>query len=150
LCSSFSKSIGLSGYRIGYVATKNKDLYSNLKIRSLYKYNSISTPAQEIISELFVNGKEQIENYKNKTQQHIEKNINFLVENDLLFDDYTDVPVGPFAIIKRDYNTLLENDISSVPLNKFTLNATENDFNLVRISVAVDSEKFIEYIKKII
>jgi aspartate/methionine/tyrosine aminotransferase len=50
--SSFSKSIGLSGYRVGYIATKNEQLYQTLRIRSLYKYNSISTLPQHIINEL--------------------------------------------------------------------------------------------------
>lgn len=147
---SFSKSVGLSGYRIGYVATTNKELYSHLRIRSLYKYNSISTVAQQIILNLLTSGTTQIEQYKKETLKHIKKNIDFLLENNLLFDSYTNTPVGPFAIIKRDYDTLMKNNISSVPLNKFVMKPTNEDNKLSRISVAVSSEGFINCMAKII
>lgn len=147
---SFSKSVGLSGYRIGYVATKNKELYTDLRIRSLYKYNSISTVAQQIILDLLTEGTTQIEQYKQETIQHIKKNIDFLLENNLLFDNYTKTPVGPFAIIKRDYDTLMKYNISSVPLNKFVLKPSIEDNKLSRISVAVRSEGFIEGMRRIV
>ncbi len=54
ILSSFSKSIGLSGFRVGYVATKNESLYDTMHIRSLYKYNSISNIPQYVINSLLV------------------------------------------------------------------------------------------------
>lgn len=150
VCCSFSKSVGLSGYRIGYVATTNNDLYSNLHIRSLYKYNSITTVAQQVILNLLTSGMNQIENYKQETLFHIKKNIDFLAKHNLLFDKYTSIPVGPFAIIKRDYDTLMLNDISSVPLNKFVMKPSEEDNKLSRISVAVHSHGFCENMAKIV
>lgn len=147
---SFSKSVGLSGYRVGYVATTNKDLYSNLRIRSLYKYNSISTVAQQVILNLITAGMNHVEQYKQETLIHIKKNIDFLVKHDLLFDKYPSIPVGPFAIIKRDYDYLLENNISSVPLDKFVMKKTPEDSKLSRISVAVNSNHFCENMVRII
>ena len=76
--SSFSKSIGLSGYRVGYIATKNEQLYQTLRIRSLYKYNSISTLPQHIINEL-LKEKTAITEYKKKTVDSIKKNIMVIV-----------------------------------------------------------------------
>jgi len=146
LLSSFSKSIGLSGYRIGYIATKNQKLYETLRIRSLYKYNSISTLPQYIINELLINDN-SIKSYKEETVDNIEKNINFLKERNLLYSDYTKTPIGPFAIINIDYDTLLKYKISSVPLNKFTINGGYD--GLSRISVAVNHEIFIEYFDSI-
>lgn len=153
ILSSFSKSVGLSGLRIGYIATKNKELYDTLRIRSLYKYNSISTVPQQIINKLFTsnNGKLAFDNYRRKTQSHIKKNIQYLSEKGLLFDEYTNIPTGPFAIINKTFDELLSARISSVPLNKFTYkNSDENLKNFSRISVAVEHELFIEYFNNLL
>lgn len=151
--SSFSKSVGLSGLRIGYIATKNKELYDTMKIRSLYKYNSISTVPQEIINKLFTSnlGQMAFDNYRRKTKEHITKNINYLSENGLLFDEYTDIPTGPFAIINKTFDELLSAKISSVPLNKFTYKNTEEKLkNVSRISVSVDHDLFVEYFDRLL
>jgi aspartate/methionine/tyrosine aminotransferase len=148
--SSFSKSMGLSGLRIGYIATKNQELYNSMKIRSLYKYNSISTIPQQIITRLLTtnNGKLALENYKRKTQDSIKKNIQYLKDRRFLFDEYPSDPIGPFAIVNINFDILLFNRISSVPLTKFSLNRTVNS-QYSRISVAVPHEDFKNYFDKI-
>jgi aspartate aminotransferase len=146
--SSFSKSIGLSGYRVGYIATKNNELYQTLRIRSLYKYNSISTLPQYIINEL-LKEKSIINQYKNITKEHIQKNINYLNSNGLLFSKYTELPTGPFAIVKLNENELLKYKISSVSLDKFTINKKDSDKEYSRISVAVNHDLFKGYFDKI-
>lgn len=148
--SSFSKSMGLSGLRIGYIATKNQELYNSMKIRSLYKYNSISTIPQQIITQLLTTnrGKTALENYKLKTQDSIKKNIQYLEEKGFLFDEYPSTPTGPFAIVNINFDILLFNKISSVPLIKFSLNRTVNS-QFSRISVAVPHDEFITYLNKI-
>ena len=151
--SSFSKSVGLSGLRIGYIATKNKELYDTMKIRSLYKYNSISTVPQEIINQLLTSnqGRTAFDNYRMKTKAEITKNIKYLSDNGLLFDEYTDIPTGPFAIINKTFDELLSAKISSVPLNKFTFKNTEEHLkNVSRISVSVDHNLFVEYFDRLI
>jgi aspartate aminotransferase len=147
--SSFSKSIGLSGYRVGYISTKNEALYQTLRIKSLYKYNSISTLPQHIINEL-LKEKTAITEYKNKTVDSIKKNIMVLEMNGLLFDEYPNMPTGPFAVVNVSYNELLKNKISSVPLSKFTLNKQLKHENCSRISVAVDHKVFWEYFEKML
>ena len=142
--SSFSKSIGLSGYRVGYIATKSDELYQTLRIRSLYKYNSISTLPQIVVNEL-LKEKKAIEKYKETTREHICKNIQFLKDNNLLFEEYADAPIGPFAIVNMDSKRLLEHRISSVPLSKFTLIKNGDSERFSRISVAVDHNLFKEY-----
>jgi aspartate/methionine/tyrosine aminotransferase len=148
--SSFSKSMGLSGLRIGYIATKNQELYNSMKIRSLYKYNSISTIPQQIINKLLTtnNGKVALENYKRKTQDSIKRNIQYLKDRGFLFDEYPSTPTGPFAIVNINFDILLFNRISSVPLHKFSLNRTVNT-QYSRISVAVPHELFKQYFDKI-
>jgi aspartate aminotransferase len=149
IVSSFSKSIGLSGYRVGYIATKNEQLYQTLRIRSLYKYNSISTLPQHIINEL-LKEKTAITEYKKKTVDSIKKNIMVLEMNGLLFDEYPQIPTGPFAVVNISYDELLKNKISSVPLSKFTLNKQLKHENCSRISVAVDHKVFWEYFEKML
>ncbi len=144
--SSFSKSIGLSGFRIGFVATKNSELYEVLRTRSLYKYNSISNLPQFVIGELLStdSGIESYKEYRRITISHIKKNIEYLSKRGLLWDGYPSTPIGPFCIINIDHDTLMSNKISSVPLDKFTLGRLEYT-NLSRISVAVPSSHFFMY-----
>lgn len=147
--SSFSKSIGLSGYRVGYITTKNEELYQTLRIRSLYKYNSISTLPQYIVNEL-LKEKNAITEYRKKTVDSIKKNIMVLDMHGLLFDEYPSTPTGPFAVVNVSYDELLKNKISSVPLSKFTLNKQLKHENCSRISVAVDHKVFWEYFEKML
>ena len=149
LVSSFSKSIGLSGYRVGYILTKNDELYNTLTIRSLYKYNSISTLPQIIIAEL-LKEKKAVREYKDITVENMRLNIKYLEDNDLLFDDYTSTPVGPFAVINIGFERLLENRISSVPINNFALVKERVYDNCSRISVAVNHDLFKEYFDKLL
>jgi aspartate/methionine/tyrosine aminotransferase len=148
--SSFSKSIGLSGYRIGYVATLNPDLYRVVRVRSLYKYNSISNLPQIIINEILStdSGKISMKKYQNETVVEIKKNIDFLEKNDILWDKYPNTPIGPFCIININFNDLISYKISSVPLSKFTINGSETD--LSRISVSVPHLEFVHYFKNIL
>lgn len=147
--SSFSKSIGLSGYRIGYVATKNEALYQTLRIRSLYKYNSISTIPQNIVCAL-LKEKNAIAEYRKRTVESIRKNIMVLEMHGLLFDEYPEMPTGPFAVVNVSYDELLKNRISSVPLSKFALNKQLKHENCSRISVAVDHKVFWQYFEKML
>jgi aspartate aminotransferase len=147
--SSFSKSIGLSGYRVGYISTKNEALYQTLRIRSLYKYNSISTLPQHIVNEL-LKEKKAITEYRKKTVDSIKKNIKILEMNGLLFDEYPNTPTGPFSVVNISYDELLKNKISSVPLSKFSLNRQLKHENCSRISVAVDHKVFWEYFEKML
>jgi aspartate aminotransferase len=153
ILSSFSKSVGLSGLRVGYIATLNEELYSTLRVRSLYKYNSISTVPQTIINNLFTTnqGKQSFDNYRRKTQSHIKKNIEYLSKRNLLFSEYKSIPVGPFAIVNRTFDELLKNKITSVPLNKFTIGDCSDEIkNYSRISVSVDHDLFIKYFDKVL
>lgn len=148
ILSSFSKSVGLSGLRIGYIATTNSDLYKTMRIKSLYKYNSISTVPQQIINHLFTTNKGQssFENYRRKTQAHIRKNIDYLAKRGFLFSEYTQIPTGPFAIVNKNFDELMSHKITSVPLNKFTFKDSDESLKeFSRISVAVEHELFVSY-----
>ncbi len=152
--SSFSKSLGLSGLRVGYIATKSTELYNALRIKSLYKYNSISNIPQKIILDI-LNNDDVVQEYRTKTINHISTNIKYLVDNNLLFKDYPTNPIGPFAIVNMYYEDLLEYQISSVPLDKFMIRgagreSTSPQSYLSRISLAVNSTEFAEYFNEVL
>lgn len=149
--SSFSKSIGLSGFRVGFVATKNENLFGVLRTRSLYKYNSISNLPQYVISEVLSSEKGRVSyiNYRKETVSNIEKNIKYLNENGYLWDKYPSLPIGPFCVIKMGHDELMANKISSVPLDKFTIQGYQEKEQLSRISVAVDNGIFMKYFNEI-
>lgn len=142
--SSFSKSLGLPGFRIGYVATKNQNLFDAMKIRSLYKYNSISNLPQSVVEEVLNIGFRFVRKYKEKTVNDIQQNIDYLEKRGFIFEEYPSKPVGPFCIINLDYDTLLKHKISSVPLNKFSIDKDVSD-QYSRISVAVNHNDFVKY-----
>lgn len=157
ILSSFSKSTGLSGFRVGYVATKNKELYETMHIRSLYKYNSISTIPQIIINQLLTTeeGQRALTTYQQATTLDIKKNIEYLHKNNLLFDDYLThtIPVGPFAIINKTFDELMNYNMSSVPLNKFMLKEElgyKELSNYSRVSVAVKHELFVKHFNQLL
>lgn len=147
--SSFSKDIGLSGFRIGYISTKSDQLWKSLRVRSLYKYNSINNLSQEIIVSLFstLDGRSSIRNFRDKTVSHISQNISWLSREGLLYCEYPSDPVGPFAVVNLSYDFLMGYKISSVPLNKFTTVNSSNQFS--RISVSVDHQIFLKYMSQI-
>jgi histidinol-phosphate/aromatic aminotransferase/cobyric acid decarboxylase-like protein len=121
-------------------------------VRSLYKYNSISNPAQSIIRKVLESesGLKSLQKYQSVTSENIKLNIEFLKSKGLLFEHYPSVPVGPFVIVNRDSDKLFENKISSVPLNYFCLTKDGNNKNYSRISVAVNHELLKKYFNKII
>lgn len=147
--SSFSKDIGLSGFRIGYISTKSEELWKSLRIRSLYKYNSINNLSQEVIIELFstIDGRRSINAFREKTVSHISQNISWLYQEGLLYEEYPSVPIGPFAIVNLGYDFLINHRISSVPLSKFTTIDLSERFS--RISVSVDHQIFLKYMSKV-
>jgi len=150
--SSFSKSIGLSGFRVGYIATKNEDLHNTTGVRSLYKYNSISNLPQSIIRKVLESesGLESLQKYQSDTCMNIKLNIEYLKSKGLLFEHYPSDPLGPFVIVNQGSDKLFENKISSVPLNYFSLTKDGNNKNYSRISVAVNHELLKKYFNKII
>jgi len=146
--SSFSKDLGLSGFRLGYVSTLSQKLFGVLRTRSLYKYNSIGNLPQEVLVKLFSTefGIQSIKNFREETTINITKNILWLSQMGLLFDEYPTPPIGPFAIVNLDYDLLLEKRISSVPLSKFTIDGGSSKFS--RISVSVQSSIFSEFMSQ--
>jgi aspartate aminotransferase len=145
---SFSKSIGLSGQRIGFVHCTNEVFMNELAINLLFATNGINNFAQVLVEKILTTEKGKIaaQNFRNKTVEHITKNINYLIEMKLLASDiYKDIkPWGIFVIVKLNYDSLLNYNIGSVPLSFFTKTTEIDANNYARICVSVPHEKFVK------
>lgn len=153
VCESFSKCLGLSGQRIGFVHSLDKTFNQQFNINVLFSTNGINAFSQELIHKLLSTeeGKRVSREFKHKTRDSIRKNIEYLKEKDLLVKElYTDsIPMGIFVVVKLSFEELLENHIGSVSMDKFTKNQDILDKNYSRICVSVDHDLFVKYFDKI-
>jgi len=121
---SFSKSVGLSGQRIGFVHTNNADLADELKIRLLYASNGVNAFSQQLVYELLtsIEGKKAIDNFRERTRNDIAENIKYLEKTGLLAKEFylNSDPIGIFVIVNMSEDELLDNYIGSVSLSFFT------------------------------
>lgn len=154
ICDSFSKSIGLSGFRLGFIWCKNKDFNRELNIRMLYQFNAISTVPQLIINELLSTniGEKVIKDFRDETVKHITQNIQYLKDKNFLENDiYLDgSPVGIFAIVKFSEDYLFKHQIGSVGLDKFVYHDKDLYSGISRICVSVPHTDFVSYFDKLI
>lgn len=146
ITESFSKTMGLSGQRIGFIHSTDKSFNDELNIRLLYAFNGINAFAQELVLKLLTTpeGKKAVSNFKEKTVRDVTKNIQYLKENNMLFDKlYKNTkPVGIFTVINISEEELLKNKIGSVGMVYFTNDKTEENKAISRICVSVPHEKF--------
>lgn len=153
IAESFSKWIGLSGLRMGFIWCNNKAFNEELNIRLLYEFNGISTASQLIVDKVLTTeeGKLAQKNFRKTTTEHIQKNIQYLKENDLLVDEIYQgrQPWGIFAVINRSEDFLFQHRIGAVGMDKFTYYDKDKWSDYSRICVSVPNDKFVEFISKI-
>lgn len=154
ITESFSKWLGLSGLRLGFIHSTNKDFNSELNIRLLYEFNGISTVSQMIVEKLISSeeGKIAHYNFRKKTIENIQQNIQYLSDNDLLVEELyeQELPVGIFAVINRSEDYLFQNRIGAVGLDKFVYHDRDLYSSYSRICVSVEHEIFKKFISKIV
>lgn len=150
---SFSKWLGLSGLRLGFIWSDNQEFNQELNIRLLYEFNSVSSPSQLIVQYAMESmvGKIAIRDFKNITVENISKNIQYLSEKKLLANEIYNVnkPIGIFAVVNKSEDYLFNNKIGAVGLDKFTQKEKEIWSKFSRICVSVSNEKFIEFFDKL-
>lgn len=154
IVESFSKSVGLSGQRVGFVHTNNQELTDELKIRLLYASNGVNAFSQQLIYKLLTSkeGKSAVNNFRKQTRGDIVKNIKYLERTGLLAKEFylnTD-PVGIFVIVNKSEEELLENYIGSVSLQFFTRIDKDKAKKYSRICVSVPHNKFIQFFEPLI
>jgi aspartate aminotransferase len=150
---SFSKSVGLSGQRIGFVHSVNQEFMEELAINILYATNGINNFGQILIEKILntEKGKKAAINFRKITVENISKNIDYLQKRKFLANEiYGDQkPWGIFVILNKDYDYLLANKIGSVPLSFFTQSKALNTDKYTRICVSVPHKKFVDFFDKV-
>lgn len=153
ITESFSKSVGLSGQRLGFVHTTNKAAHDEMEIRLMYNTNGVNAFAQALVLRLLTTaeGERASYDFRTKTVIDIEKNINYLAARGLLAEEFytTSLPKGIFTVVKRTEAELLEANIGSVSLSFFTKSQKQTAANYARICVSVPHEKFVSYFDKL-
>lgn len=146
ITESFSKSMGLSGQRIGFIHSTNKEFNDELNIRLLYGFNGVNAFAQELVTKLLTSneGKKAVADFKKHTVIGLQKNIQYLKDHKLLVDKLYEnsTPVGIFTVINVSEETLLKHKIGSVGMVYFTNDKTEEVKQWSRICVSVPHEQF--------
>jgi aspartate/methionine/tyrosine aminotransferase len=153
ITESFSKWIGLSGLRLGFIWSKNKEFNSELNIRLLYEFNAVSSAPQLIVDAVLSTNEGKIarDNFRRETVDSISKNISLLKDKELLVSDiYGDsIPMGIFAVINKSEEYLFNNKIGAVGLDKF-INTNKSEWSKYsRICVSAKHEVFKSFISKL-
>jgi aspartate/methionine/tyrosine aminotransferase len=153
LVESFSKSIGLSGQRIGFVHSTNQEFNTELNINILYVTNGINAFAQLLVEKILISeqGQKAANEFRQKTIEDMNKNIQLLRDKKLLALEYyqDSTPVGIFVIVNKSEQELLDHKIGSVGLSYFTKTSKEIGKNFSRVCIAVPHEELKKYIDKI-
>ncbi len=154
IIESFSKWMGLSGQRIGFIHSMNKKFNDELRIRLLYSANGVNTFAQIIVNKLISDSKSEniLQDFIDKTRDNIIKNIDWLKENNLLAKEFykNSTPQGIFIIVNKSQEELFNNDIGSVSLSYFTIDNKEYAKDFSRICVSIPHCKLVKYFSKLI
>ena len=151
VCESFSKSLGISGSRLGFIYSDDDEFNAELAKRALYEFNGVCTPSQLLVQRLLLSCMNDVLVFRSITTGHILKNIDYLAHNGLLATEiYGDSkPHGMFAIVNLTEDQLFEYKIGAVGLDKFT-NEKEKYAKYSRICVSVPHNKFVEFFNKIV
>ena len=153
ITESFSKSVGLSGQRLGFIHTCNKELHDELEVRVMYNTNGINGFAQELVLRLLTTpeGKKAVTAFKERTTRDIALNIEYLRARGLLAEEFYHgtTPQGIFVIVNRSEEELLEHYIGAVSLSFFTKTRQEYAKNYSRICVSVPHDKLVKYFETI-
>ncbi len=149
IIESFSKSIGLSGQRLGFIHSTNTDFNTELGIRLMYATNGINAFSQILVAKLLASKQGEITRAKFKkiTVEGIRKNIKFLEKKKLLASEFykKSKAIGIFVIVNKSETELLNKRIGSVSLNYFTKTKKEESAAYARICVSVPPDEFETY-----
>lgn len=143
---SFSKSVGLSGQRLGFMHCKNREFNDEFAIRLLFSGNGVNAFAQWLVELILTTdeGKKAGAAFKEKTTGDIRENIDFLRKKGFLAEEFyqNSDPLGIFVMVNKSYEELLEKNIGSVPMNYFTLKTDIDTNKYSRVCVSVPKEDF--------
>ncbi|MDR3226070.1 MAG: pyridoxal phosphate-dependent aminotransferase, partial [Prevotellaceae bacterium] len=89
ILDSFSKSLGLSGQRLGFVHSKNAEFNHEMAVRLAFATNGTNVFSQILIEKLLTTpeGKKAVTDFKTTTVTEITKNINYLNESEFIANE---------------------------------------------------------------
>ncbi|NOY37650.1 MAG: pyridoxal phosphate-dependent aminotransferase [Chlorobi bacterium] len=152
IVESFSKCVGLSGQRIGFVWSDDPEFIREFNLRILYVHNGVNGFAQQLVYQLLTSeaGRKAVKVFREKTTEDIRKNIEYLRETGILAEEFykNSEPKGIFAIANKSFDELLEKKIGSVPLDFFTRDNKEKAKKYARLCVSVPHEKVREFFSR--
>ncbi|MCK4763439.1 MAG: pyridoxal phosphate-dependent aminotransferase [Candidatus Aminicenantes bacterium] len=129
IIESFSKCVGLSGQRIGFVHCKNSDFIHEFSVRLVSATNGINAFSQVLVQKLLAapEGIKAVKEFKSRTVRDIGLNIEYLQEKNLLAEQFyrKSKPVGIFVAAALTQEELLSHFIGSISLSYFTRNDKE-------------------------
>lgn len=153
ITESFSKWVGLSGLRLGFIFSQNSDFREELNIRLLYEFNAVSAISQKIIEKVISTdeGKKAHTDFRLEATRHIKLNINYLAENGFLSKEIygNGIPLGIFAVINKTEDFLFQNKIGAVGMDKFVYHDKDTWSAHSRICVSVPNDEFVKFFDKI-
>ncbi len=154
ITESFSKSVGLSGQRLGFIHSTNEDLNMELAIRLMYCTNGINNFAQQVVLRLLTTpeGQKAANDFKEATARDIKLNIDHLRNIGILAEDFYhgSTPKGIFVVVTKTEEELLAKKIGSVSLSFFTKSRKEEASKYARLCVSVPHARFVEFFKNVV
>lgn len=153
IVESFSKSVGLSGQRLGFVHCSNQEFMNELGIRLMYATNGINAFSQLLVAQLLSSEKGQkvMNDFKKTTTEGIRQNIEYLKAKGLLAEEFykDSEPIGIFVIVNKSEEDLFNARIGSVSLSYFTRDKKEYASKYSRICVSVPHHKLVDYFNQL-
>ncbi len=153
ITESFSKSLGLSGQRIGFVHSINRELNTELATRLMYATNGVNGFAQLLVERLLSTpeGRQSVGEFKRATTCAIHENIKYLRKKSFLAEGFyrESEPLGIFTIVNIPEEELLKHRIASVSLAFFTRKYKEKAAAYSRICVSVPHNELVEFFDRI-
>ncbi len=153
IVDSFSKAMGLSGQRLGYIHSTNQEFNEELNINILYATNGINAFAQLLVYNILDSkeGQKAGKEFRRKTIEDMNLNIEYLKSKGLLAEEFykDSYPVGIFAVVNMSEEELLKHKIGSVGLYYFTKDNIEYSKKYSRICISVPHEELKEYFEGI-
>lgn len=149
ISESFSKSVGLSGQRLGFVHSTNAELLSEMQLRLDLTCNGVNAFAQLLVLALLTTdeGRKAVSDFKKATRDGIRRNVEYLKNHGLVADKFyeTSSPTGIFVVVNKTQDELEAARIGSVTLSFFTKNYKEEGAKYARICVSTPHDKFVEF-----
>jgi aspartate/methionine/tyrosine aminotransferase len=149
IADSFSKSLGLSGQRIGFVHSLDNAFNIEFNTNLLYVTNGVNAFGQILVEKLLTTpeGQKAAFEFRAKTRIDMIKNIEYLKNKGLLAEEFyqDSEPIGIFTVVNMSEEELLKHHIGSVGLYYFTKNSKALASKYSRLCISVPHQELKSY-----